>query len=193
MNAKPIRDKSTFGATLNAVIIYDAFDFAAKANAMLERAAHWTDESKHWRLNWSVKPWRADILKMPPAAEAALEEAKGAHLILLAVRESQSFAPSVLDWLERWAKCRQVQDAALALWDGGNAATGSAKAMPELSQFAGRHGLSLIFNGNAPVGERSLTVASALDKHEASFPTTLQHSPEEPTRDDGGPSRIGQQ
>jgi hypothetical protein len=84
-----IRDKNVFDATMNAVIIYDTFDFAAKANAMLERAAHQTDETTHW----SVKPWRVDMLKLPPAAEAALADAAEAHLILLAVRQVQSLLP----------------------------------------------------------------------------------------------------
>jgi hypothetical protein len=45
MNATAIRDKNVFDATVNAVIIYDKFDSAAEANAMLERAAHRTDEA----------------------------------------------------------------------------------------------------------------------------------------------------
>ena len=52
-----MRDEKVFDATMNAVIIYDKFDFAAKANAMLERAAQRTGETVHWK----VKPWRADI------------------------------------------------------------------------------------------------------------------------------------
>ena len=80
-------------ATMNAVIIYDEFDYAAKANAMLERAAHRMDETTHW----SIKPWRVDMLKLPPAAEAALAEAAEAHLILLAVRQVQSLLPWLVD------------------------------------------------------------------------------------------------
>ena len=127
---------------MNAVIIYDRFDFAAKAKAMLERAAHGTGEATHW----SVKPWRVDMLKLPPAAEAALAEAAEAHLIVLALRQVQSFFPWLADWLERWATCRQVQEAALAVWDSENADTRPVRATPELSQFAGRHGLSLLFD-----------------------------------------------
>jgi len=68
MSATTIRDDKFLDATMNAVIFYDKFDFAAKAKAILERAAHRTDETTHW----SVKPWRVDMLKLPPAAEAAL-------------------------------------------------------------------------------------------------------------------------
>jgi uncharacterized phage-like protein YoqJ len=58
MSATAIREENVLDATMNAVIIYDEFDYATKANAMLERAAHRTDETTHW----SVKPWRVDML-----------------------------------------------------------------------------------------------------------------------------------
>jgi hypothetical protein len=159
---------------MNAVIIYDECDFAAKVNAMLEHAAHRTDETTHW----SVKPWRVDMLKLPPAAEAA-----EAHLIVLAVRQVQSLLPWLVDWLERWTTCRQVQEAALAVWDGGNADTRSARATPELSQFAGRHGLSLIFNDNTLVEDKSSMFVSDLHEREVSLSPTLQHILEQPVRD----------
>ena len=151
MNAIAIRDENVFDATISALIIYDKCDFAAKAKEMLERVAHRMAESTHW----SVKPWRADMLKLPLAAEAALTEAAEAHLILLAVRQVQSLLPWLVDWLERWAKCRQVPEAALAVWDGGNPGTPSARAEPELSQFTGRYGLSLIFADNLQVEDQS--------------------------------------
>ncbi len=140
---------------MNAVIIYDHFDFATKANAMLESATHRTGETVHW----SVKPWRVDMLNLRPTAEAALAEAAEAHLIVLAVRQVQSL---LVDWLERWATCRQVQEAALAVWDGGNTDTHSARAIPELSLFAGRHGLSLIFDGQRKGREQTLDVCQGL-------------------------------
>ena len=93
MSATTIRDNNAFETAMNAVIIYDRFDFAAKAKAMLERAVHETGETTHW----SVKPWRVDMLKLPPVAEAALVEAAEAHLILLAVRQVQSL---LMDWLQ---------------------------------------------------------------------------------------------
>src|ERR1035441_1958243 len=152
MSATTIRDNNAFETAMNAVIIYDRLDFAAKAKAMLERAVHETGETT----DWSVKPWRVDMLKLPAAAEAALAEAAEAHLIVLAVRQVQSL---LVDWLQRWARCRKVPEAALAVWDGGDADTRSARASPELSQFAGYHGLSLIFDDNAPV---SITGKGAL-------------------------------
>lgn len=164
---------------MNAVIIYDKFDFAAQANAMLERAAHRAGETAHW----SVKPWRVDILKLPPAAEAALAEAAEAHLIVLALRQVQSFLPWLVDWLERWAACRQIQQAALAVWEGGSADTLSARAAPGLLQFAGRHGLSLIFDDNALVEDKSSMVASDPHKREVSSAPTLHQILEQPERD----------
>jgi hypothetical protein len=180
MSAKAIREEKVLDATMNAVIIYDEFDYATKANAMLERAAHRTGEITHW----SVKLWRVDVLKLSPAAETALAEAAEAHLIMLAVRQVQSLLPWLVDWLERWATRRQVQEAALAVWDGGNADTRFARATPELSQFAGRHGLSLIFDDNALVEDKSSMFASDLEKQEVSLTPTLQHIPERPVRDD---------
>ena len=125
---------------MNAVIIYDKFDIAAKAKAMLEQAVFRSDET----ILWNLDPWRIDLLAVPPAAEVAMVKAEEAHLIVLAVHQVQ---PLLIAWLERWAECRQVQEAALAVCDGGKAGSLSAstRAAPELSQFAGRHGLSLLF------------------------------------------------
>jgi len=38
MSAAAIREENVFEATINAVIIYDEFDYATKAKATLERA-----------------------------------------------------------------------------------------------------------------------------------------------------------
>jgi hypothetical protein len=176
MSATPIRDENAFDAPVNAVIIYDKFDFAANANAMLEHAAHRTDEPMHW----SVKPWRVDMLELPPAAEAALVEAADAHLIVLAVREVQSLLPWLMDWLERWAARRRIQEAALAVWVGGCAGTRLAQVTLKLSQFAGHHGLSLIFNDNTLFEDKSSMVASDLQQHEVSLTPMLEHIPELP-------------
>jgi hypothetical protein len=73
----------------------------------------------------------------------------------------------------------------LAVWGGGNADAGSVQAMPELSHFAGRHGLSLIFDDHALVEDKSLRLASDLHQREVSLTPTLQHILEQPVRDDG--------
>jgi hypothetical protein len=179
MNITIIRDEGVFGATINAVIIYDRFDFAAKATALLKRVAQRTDETAHW----VVRPWRLDILALPAAAEVALAEAAGAHLILLAMRQVQSLASWLVDWLERWARCRQVLEAALAVWDGGNADTPGGGATSELLQFAGRHGLSLIFDETALIEDKASQLARNLHEREVAVIPTLQHILAQPVRD----------
>jgi hypothetical protein len=180
MSATAIREENVFEATMNAVIIYDEFDYATKAKATLERAAHRTDKTTHW----GVRLWRVDVLKLPLAAEAALAEAVEAHLIMLAVRQVHSLIPWLMDWLERWATHRQIQEAALAVWDGGSADTRLARATPELSQFAGRNGLSLIFDDNALVEDKSSIYASDLHKRGVALTPTLQHILKQPVHDD---------
>jgi hypothetical protein len=179
MSATTIQDDDVFEATMNAVIIYDRFDFAAKAKATLERVVHGTGQAMHW----SIKPWRVDMLKLPPAAEVALAEAAEAHLIVLALRQVQSFFPWLANWLERWAACRQVQEAALAVCDRENVDTSPVRALPELSQFVGRHGLGLLFDQGARVEKESSMFASDLHEREVSLTPTLQHILEQPVRD----------
>jgi hypothetical protein len=169
MNVSAIRDVNVVDATINAEMIYEKFEFAAKANAMLERVAHRAGESTYW----SVKPWRVDMLKLASGAKAALAEAAEAHLILLALLQVQSHFPWLVEWLERWARCRQVQEAALAVWDDGSAGTRLARTTFELSQFAERHGLSLIFDDNELVEEKSSRFASDLHKRAVSSTPTL--------------------
>ena len=151
MNVTAKRDERTLDATVNAVIIYDTFDFATTAKATLERAAQRTCENPQW----IIKPWRVDMLKVPPAVEKSLADAAAAHLIVLPVRQVQFLLE---DWLERWATCRQVQEATLAVWDGGYTDTLSAQVTSKLSHFVGHHGVSLIFDDHAlPKREDSFT------------------------------------
>jgi hypothetical protein len=65
---------------MNAVIIYEEFDNAAGARALLERAACRADET----MRWNVGLWRLDVLKLKLADGAAEVEAMAAHLIVLA-------------------------------------------------------------------------------------------------------------
>ena len=156
---------------MNAVIIYDEFDYAANAKAMLERAANRTDETTHW----GVRLWRVDLLKLPPAAEAALAEAVEAHLIMLAVRQVHSLLPWLMDWLERWATRRQIQEAALGVFGGTNANALSAPATTELSRFAERHGFSFIFDAVNPVEDEAAAFARSLHERAVAMTPTLQH------------------
>ena len=137
---------------MNAVVVYDTFDSAVKARRVLER--DWAGEPTYW----NVKPWRVDMLKIPPAAEVALTEAADAHLMLIAVPRFETFLPWLVDWLERWATCRKVKEAGLAVWDCRTL----AHARPELSQFAERHGMSLICDAAPLVEDKSSMVAQDL-------------------------------
>lgn len=143
---------------MNAVIVYDNVDLASKAQVMLGRAAHRADAD----LAWTVKPWRIELLLLPPASVRALEDAAEAHLIVLAVRRPAEPSPRLLDWLEQWARCRLVQDAALALFDGGNDDVRSGTAAPELAQFAQRYGLSFLFGDVRPAEEASALLVPSL-------------------------------
>jgi hypothetical protein len=133
---------------MNAVIIYDDRDTAVQARAALDRAAHCAGGA----LLWTVEPWPLALLSLPVARDAALHDAAPAHLILLALsRTAGLFPAALLDWLDRWAARREIQDAALALLDGGNGGTLPAKSAPaELCQFAQRQGLSFITGSVRP-------------------------------------------
>jgi hypothetical protein len=134
------RLKAPQDSNMKALIIYEDFACAEKANVTLQCSA----QSADVRVQWNVRPWRVDMLKFPPTAEAALTEAMDAHLIVFVGRGAQSLSLWLQDWLEHWAKCRQIKDAALAVIGAGNAEVISSQS--DLSQFAKRHGLSFIFD-----------------------------------------------
>ena len=123
------------------------------------------------------------MLRMQSLADAALVEAADAHLILLAVHKVQSLLPWLLDWLDRWATSRQILAAGLAVWDRGDPVSRSARAMPELSQFAERHGLSLVYDDSALVLDSSSTIEIERRKREVNSTPTQQHTPGRPVRD----------
>jgi hypothetical protein len=130
-------------STMKALIIYDDFYSAIKANATLQHSAHKAD----FAVQWNIRPWRVDLLKFPPTADEALTEALDAHLVVFASHSAQSLPFWLERWLEQWVKHRRIKDAALAVVSVGNsAALSSGSANPDLSQFARRHDLSVIFD-----------------------------------------------
>jgi hypothetical protein len=177
MSVAAIRDESAFEARLNAVIIYDDRDVAAKAKAALDRAVERADRA----LTWSVELWRLDMLNLPPTADAALVEASAAHLVVLGVRQSRLLPVWLWEWLEEWALRRQVPDAALALFHG--AAAGAGTPTPALAEFAERHGLSYIFGGSSANEADSGAFVRSLRERETSVTPTLRHLLDEPARD----------
>src|SRR5882757_4043633 len=102
--------------TMKALIIYDDFDSAFKANATLQHSAQKADCA----VQWNIRPWRVDLLKFPPTADEALTEALDAHLIVFAGHSAQSFPVWLERWLEQWAKYRRIKDALLAVVGGGS-------------------------------------------------------------------------
>jgi len=161
---------------MKAVIIYEDAALAAEVNARLERSAYQTDTA----MEWSVKPWRMDLLKGSPAMGEALAEAADADLIVLAVRPGEALPSWLSAWLERWAGSRRVQDAALALFSGGNEESGSVPVTSVVSQFAQRHGLSLILDASGPLQANSASLLHGLHQRQVEQTPTLRRILEQP-------------
>lgn len=177
MSATPIGEPEAFEASMTAMLIYEDVNFAAEADTMLARAAHCASGS----VPWTVKPWRLDALVQSARAEEALAEASDAHLIVLALSSAQPLQASLLDWLEQWAACRQVPDAALAVWHGGKPGEAPGQLLPELSRFAERHGLSFILDNSNPfVEDESAVFARELHERAVTQTSTLLSILEEP-------------
>jgi hypothetical protein len=141
---------------MKALIIYRDFAFAAKANAALQSSAQCADVG----VQRNIRPWRADLLKFPPAAQEELVDAADVHLIVFASSYAQLPPFWLQDWLEQWAKCRQIKDVALAVIPEDSADELSPLATFGLSAFAKNHGFSFISGGrdaviddsNVPIG-----------------------------------------
>jgi hypothetical protein len=109
MNAIITHEERLFEMTLKAAVIYDDFDFAARAAALLDRAAFRADEA----MKCDIKPWRFDMLKPSSLADAALSETIDADLIAVASCGTYLLPGEVMEWLEHWAARRQIRDVAL--------------------------------------------------------------------------------
>ncbi len=143
MNTIATHEDRLFKMTLKAAVIYDDFDFAARAAALLERVAIRADEA----IKWDVKPWRLDVLKEPSLAEAALDETADADLIVIALRKTPSCPDELMGWLESWAIKRQTEDTAMMMFcPEENAA--SMLLWHELKEFAEWQNLPLLGNRN---------------------------------------------
>jgi hypothetical protein len=160
---------------MKAMIIYDDFALAAKADAVLTSAAYRSGEAAQW----NVKPWGVDMLHLSPAAAEALTDGADAHLIVFALRQRESLSVWLFDWLEQWAAHRQVQEAALAVWDGEHSGGGTMAAV-ELSQFAQRHGLTFIFDEDRSVEAESAVFASGRHEREVALTPVMVNILEQP-------------
>ena len=143
MSAMATTKKGPFSMILKAVIIYDDFDSAAHATALLERVAHRADAG----VKLDIKPWRCDVLKQPALVALTVAVAANADLIVLALDRIPSPTTELLDWLKNWAEHRRVQDAAvLALGTGKNRS--QSTFWDEIKTFTAGHDLTLLGNHN---------------------------------------------
>jgi hypothetical protein len=132
-------DKRLWEMTLKSAVMYDDFDFAARAAALLERAAIRADAA----IKWDLKPWRFDVLKQSVLAKAAFAETTDADLIVVASCGTHLPPDELMDWLEQWAAHRQIKDAAvMAFCPEENA--GPMSLGERLKQFAEWHGLPFL-------------------------------------------------
>jgi hypothetical protein len=170
MNAIAIRDESLFEMTLKATVIYDDFDFATRAAALLERVAI----RMHEAMKWDVKPWRLDLLKQASLAEAAVAEAADADLLVFALSKTHSPPAELTVWLEHWEAHRQPRDTAVMVLSPGehDAAT---PLWHELKQFAGRHGLAFLSSHDVRENGDSMQFVNQLwrRRHPAAPPLEL--------------------
>ena len=144
MSAVAVQNNNTSDTVLRAVIIYDDFDAAIRATALLERVAARTDEV----LKWDIKPWKFDVLRQPSLAALTGAVAANADLVVLALRRANPIPAELLAWLNNWAQKRRIQDAAvLALPSEENT---SEDGRNELKTFA--KGQGLVFLDRNSVG-----------------------------------------
>ncbi|HSY43594.1 MAG TPA: hypothetical protein VK811_06750 [Candidatus Acidoferrum sp.] len=131
------------------MVIYENFPVAMQAtSALREIAAGLSVE-----LDWHIEVWRLDMLKFPPTAEKALDEAEPAHLVLIANLAVASLPVWLKNWLERWASLRQIRHAALAILHDETIGDSSVGLAAEFSKVAGQCGLG--FNGKIEVTQQS--------------------------------------
>ena len=125
---------------MKALIVYDDFACAAKANAALQRVGH----RAKVKVQWIIKLWQVNVLREERPAESALTDAVDAHLILFAGRCAQSIPCWIRDWLERWVAIRKIQDAAVAVINHGEGAGFVSSANFELAALVQQHGLNFV-------------------------------------------------
>jgi hypothetical protein len=129
-------------SSLRAVIIYDNFVSAVQAASALLRIA----ASLRVNAGWHIEPWRLDMLKFPPTADKALDEAERAHLVLITNLATSSVPIWLKHGLERWASLRQIRHAALAVMHDKTSRDLSTRLAVELSELAAQGGLGFIWN-----------------------------------------------
>ena len=139
MNTVAQHKENLPGAILKAVIIYDDFDSATHATALLERVARRVDEA----IKWDLKPWKSDVLKQPTLAALTVAVAANADLIVLALNHAHPPPPELPDWLKNWAAHRRIKDAAVvALYTGTSRS--QSKSLNEIKTLVEVHDLTFM-------------------------------------------------
>jgi len=147
---------------MNAVIIYDKCDLALKANALLKNAS---DRAEAVAL-WDVKLWQLDLLLSGLNTEMALQDAVDSHMIVFAIRNWPMMPSRLFEWLNRWAECRFVHDATVALFDGAGGSAVSTTPAHDVARFAASHGLGLIYGDIRPHKFELVPFESVSREHE---------------------------
>jgi hypothetical protein len=143
MNAIAAHKESLPDMVFKAVIIYDDFDSATRAIALLERVALRADEA----IKWDIKPWRLDVLKQPTLAALTVAVAANADLIVLALNRIYSTPVELLDWLKNWAEHRRIEDAAVLALSADKSHMQST-CWNEIKAFTEERDLTFIDNHN---------------------------------------------
>jgi hypothetical protein len=143
MNAIAAHKESLPDTVFKAVIIYDDFDSATRATALLERVALRANEA----IKWDIKPWRLDVLKQPTLAALTVAVAANADLIVLALNPIYSTPVELLDWLKNWAEHRRIEDAAVLALSPDKSHTQST-CWNEIKAFTEERDLTFIDNHN---------------------------------------------
>ena len=121
---------------MKALILYHDFLSAAKANAALHHSVAGV------QIEWNIRPWRVDMLKFPPLAGEAAADALDAQMILFVGRCAEILPFWLQDWLNHWAARRHFPDVVLAAMS--DTIPAAPRDFTQLTQFAHRHGLSLL-------------------------------------------------
>jgi hypothetical protein len=143
MNAIALQVERLIKMTLKAAVIYDDFNFAARAAALLERVAIRADEA----MKWDIKPWRLAVLQEPTLADAALDETADVDLIVVALRKTPALPDELMCWLDHWALKQQTGDTAMMVFCPDESAA-STQLWHELKKFAEWHGLFFLGSCN---------------------------------------------
>ncbi len=123
-------------AVLKAAIIYDRLQIALTAAARLIRVS---GAGEH-QVTWSFIPLRSELLHQEEVAKAALNEARDAELILIALSRDLCLTVRLVAWLEKWAARRQCDHAAVAVLVE-EAWRGIPQSVQQVRELAWRSGL----------------------------------------------------